>query len=120
MPHCVIECSSTLSDLVSLESLVTAIQDTTESSELFAKGDVKTRLRQYDYYSVAGEKTDFVHLVSHILSGRTVEQRKKYSINLAASLCELLPTVKMLSVEVREIDRAIYSNRKSVEEDRGK
>jgi len=115
MPHCVIECPSTLSDLLSLDTLVKEIHDITESSGLFSIGDVKSRLILSDNYLVGGKKEYYVHIVVHILSGRTVSQRKKLADAIALKLCELLPSVEMLSVEVREINKEMYSNRKSVE-----
>ena len=115
MPHCVIECSSDLSDLLSFDALVKGIHDTTEASGLFGIGDVKSRLVLSKNYLVGGEKEHYVHIITHILTGRTIFQRKHLADALALTLCELLPTVEMLSVEVREINKEMYSNRKSVE-----
>lgn len=114
MPHCVIECSASIAELVSLDQLVQDLHDTTEASGLFSKGDVKARLVLSDNYLVGGTKGHYVHIVTHILSGRTLSQRKALSDALVLTLCELLPSVEMLSVEVREIDKNTYSNRKSV------
>lgn len=115
MPHCVIECPSDLVDLLNLDTLVKEIHDTTEASGLFSLGDVKSRLVLSNNYLVGGQKQPYVHIVTHLLSGRTLSQRKGLADAIALKLCELLPTVEMLSVEVREIDKEMYSNRKSVE-----
>ena len=115
MPHCVIECPENISDLINLDSLVKEVHDATEDSGLFSVGDVKSRIVLSKNYLVGGKKDYYVHIVTHILSGRTQTQRKNLSDRIALRLCELLPTVEMLSVEVREIDKEIYSNRKSVE-----
>jgi 5-carboxymethyl-2-hydroxymuconate isomerase len=114
VPHCVIECPAELNILVDFDRLVKAIHDTTEASGLFVIGDVKSRLVLSEHYWVNGQRDMYVHVVCHILSGRTVEQRKALGDALALTLCELLPTVEMLSVEVREIERKIYSNRQAV------
>jgi 5-carboxymethyl-2-hydroxymuconate isomerase len=115
MPHCVIECSEKLADLIRFDVLVKEIHDATESSGLFELGDVKSRLVLSNNYLVGGKKEPYVHIITHILSGRTIPERKNLADILAKKLCELLPTVEMLSVEVREIDKEMYSNRKSVE-----
>jgi len=114
MPHCVIETSSELSELIDFDVLVKEIHDTTESSGLFEIGDVKSRLVIFENYLVGGVKAPFVHIVTHLLSGRSDDQRKELADSTALKLCELLPTVKMLSVEIREIDKKMYSNRKAL------
>lgn len=114
MPHCVIETSSELSEIINLESLVKEIHDITEESGLFEKGDVKSRLLMSENYLVGGVKDQYVHIVTHILTGRSEIQRKNLADSIALKLCELLPTVEMLSVEVREIDKKMYSNRTAV------
>jgi 5-carboxymethyl-2-hydroxymuconate isomerase len=114
MPHCVIECSAELSSFISFDVLVKEIHNTTENSGLFEAGDIKTRLVLSDNYLVGGKKEHFVHIIAHILSGRTVQQRKDLSDALVLTLCRLLPNVEMLSVEVREIEKDVYSNRRAV------
>jgi 5-carboxymethyl-2-hydroxymuconate isomerase len=114
VPHCVIECPQDLSSLVDFDQLVKAIHDTTEASGLFDLGDVKSRLVLSQHYWVGGKRDAYVHVICHILSGRSGEQRKQLGDSLALTLCELLPSVEMLSVEVREIERQVYSNRKAV------
>jgi 5-carboxymethyl-2-hydroxymuconate isomerase len=115
MPHCVIECPKELKDIISFDVLATAVHDAAESSGLFDKGDVKSRIVTSDHYVVGGKKDSYVHVVTQLLSGRTIEQRKQLSDAIAKVLCELLPDVEMLSVEVREIEKQVYSNRKSVQ-----
>lgn len=114
MPHCVIETSSELSQIIDFDLLVKEIHDTTQESGLFEDGDTKSRLVISDNYLVGGVKDHFVHIITHILSGRSELQRKKLADSIALKLCDLLPTVEMLSVEVREIDTKMYSNRKSI------
>jgi len=110
----VIECPADLKNQVDFDYLVRAIHDTTDASGLFAMGDVKSRLILSDHYHVSGKRDPYVHVVCHILSGRTEKQRKQLGDDLALTLCELLPAVEMISVEVREIEKQIYSNRKSL------
>ncbi|GAC1569790.1 MAG: hypothetical protein NVS3B3_24170 [Aquirhabdus sp.] len=115
MPHCVIECPSQLSELINLNVLAKAVHDAAESTGLFVKGDVKSRVVISNNYVVGGKVDNYVHVISHILSGRTVEQKKLLSNEIVKCLCELLPNVEMLSVEVRDIEKETYSNRRSVD-----
>ena len=114
MPHCVIECPVELREIVDFDILVKAVHDATEASGLFEKGDVKSRLVLARHYVVGGERVPYVHVIAHLLSGRSTEQKQALSKSIAATLCELLPTVEWLSVDVKDIDRATYSNRKSL------
>ena len=114
MPHCVIECPKEMNDIISFDVLANAVHDATESSGLFFKGDVKSRIVTSDHFVVGGKRDYYVHVTVHLLSGRTMEQRKKLSDTIAKVLCELLPNVEMLSVETCEIEEKVYSNRNSV------
>ena len=114
MPHCLIECPKELNNIISFDVLAEAVHDAAESSGLFIKGDVKSRIVTSEHYVVGGKKDHYVHVVAQLLSGRTIGQRKHLSESIAKVLCELLPDVEMLSVEVREIEKQVYSNRKSL------
>jgi 5-carboxymethyl-2-hydroxymuconate isomerase len=115
MPHCVIECPSLLSELIDLNALAKAVHDAAESTGLFATGDVKSRVVVSEHHVVGGKSDNYVHVITHILSGRTDDQQKLLANRIAECLCELLPSVEMLSVEVRDIRKETYSNRHSVE-----
>lgn len=114
MPHCVIQCPESLSELIDFDVLVKAVHDITEQSGLFSLGDVKSRLVTSTHYLVGGEVQHYLHVVCHILSGRTVLQRKRLADDITTVLCQHLPTVKMISVEVREIEKRVYSNRAAI------
>lgn len=44
----------------------------------------------------------------------TQEPRKELGDALTLTLCELLPAVEMLPVEIREIEQQVYSNKQVV------
>ena len=115
MPHCVIECPIELKGHVCFSDLVKAVHDSAEQTNLFEPGDVKARIVSSENYLVGGQKEHYVHTVVHILAGRKVGQKKLLADSITATLCKLLPDVKMISVEVRDICKATYSNRLSVE-----
>ncbi len=113
MPHCVIECSSAIENMVELNVLVRSVHDAAESSHLFTAGDVKTRLIVYQYDLVGGKKGDYVHVTIGLLSGRSNAQKKALSSTVAGVICELLPELHFISVDVKDICAETYSNRAS-------
>ncbi len=116
MPHCVIECPADLKFVVDFEQLVSAVYGAAESSNLFGHGDVKARLVLSNYYLVGGVQAPYVHTIVHLLSGRSEVQKKQLADAVTEAVCELLPSVKMISTEVRDIPKLAYSNRHSISE----
>lgn len=113
MPHCLVEGSRTLANLIEPADLVRLVHDTAAASDLFKPGEVKVRLSLYEHFCVGGEQTDFIHLIFYILAGRTDEQKKHLSMLLVRALLQRLPSVEAISVDVRDIDRAAFSNKRS-------
>ncbi|MCO1336167.1 5-carboxymethyl-2-hydroxymuconate Delta-isomerase [Microbulbifer sp. OS29] len=115
MPHCVIQCPSTLLESIEIPNLLSAIHRAADQSSLFEPDDIKVRLLPVQHYLVGPTAAPFVHVECSLLSGRTTQQRQTLAQLLAKALCAAVPDVKMLSVEVREIVRAAYCNRASLE-----
>lgn len=113
MPHCLIEGSRTLQALLDPDELVRLVHDTAAASALFKPGEVKVRLNLYEHYCVGGEQADFIHLIFFILAGRTDEQKKHLSMMLVRALVQRLPGVEVVSVDVRDIAREAFSNKRS-------
>ncbi|WP_076409399.1 5-carboxymethyl-2-hydroxymuconate Delta-isomerase [Shewanella sp. UCD-KL12] len=114
MPHCVIECPIELKSVVDFNLLVSAVHEAAVSSNLFEQGDVKARLNVAEYYVVGGIKAPYVHTLVHLLSGRTEAQKKRLADSVTKAVCELLPSVRMVSTEVRDIPKLAYSNRGAI------
>lgn len=114
MPHCIIECPADLARIVNFDVLVEAVHDAAEASGLFNKGDVKARLVLANHYRVGGKRAPYVHTSVQLLSGRSELQKKALADAVAKAVCELLPQVDMISVEVRDIEKRFYSNRAAV------
>lgn len=115
MPHCVIECPASIGAAVDFDLLVKAVHDAADSTGLFTPGDVKSRLTVYQHDLVGGRKDDYVHVTIGLLSGRTEAQKKALSRAVARAVCELLPHVHFISVEVRDFCLETYSNRASLD-----
>jgi 5-carboxymethyl-2-hydroxymuconate isomerase len=114
MPHLILDCSPGVLALRSPEELIREVHDTAEASGLFAKGDIKVRIRSFELYSVGNTKNDFLHVFGYIMQGRTVEQRKALSASIISRLKELLPHVPVISMNVMEFEKATYTNRTMV------
>jgi len=59
MPHFVIDCSKNILKIKSSKEIIQKIYDTTESTELFNKGNIKLRINSFEYYNI---KNKLIHL----------------------------------------------------------
>ncbi|MNG35778.1 hypothetical protein D3C84_1225940 [compost metagenome] len=71
------------------------------------------RLNLFEHYSVGGTREDFIHMIFYVLAGRTREQKKQLSTRIVRALVERLPSVGAISLDVRDIEREVFSNRRS-------
>ena len=113
MPHCVIDASATVQRLLAPDALVRLVHDVAADSGLFKPGEVKVRLNLFEHFCVGGEQNDFVHLIFYVLEGRTAEQKKSLSLQIVRALVAHLPTVDAISLDVRDIERGVFSNKRS-------
>lgn len=113
MPHCVIESAHSLLQTVDGNELVERVHGAAMGTGLFKEGEVKVRLSLYEHFTVGGSQEDFVHVIFYLLAGRSDEQKKALSMAIVRTLLERLPAVQSLSVDVRDIRREAFSNRRS-------
>ncbi|KIP97320.1 MULTISPECIES: 5-carboxymethyl-2-hydroxymuconate isomerase [Pseudomonas] len=113
MPHCLVEAPRSLEKTLGGDELVALVHDAAMGTGLFREGEVKVRLSLYDHYSVGGSQGDFLHVIFYLLAGRTDEQKKALSMAIVRSLVERLPEVESISLDVRDMRREAFSNRRS-------
>lgn len=113
MPHCLIEGARSLEKSLGSEALVTLVHDAAMGTGLFKEGEVKVRLSLYEHFSVGGSQSAFVHVIFYLLAGRTDEQKKALSMAIVRSLVERLPDVESISMDVRDMRREAFSNRRN-------
>jgi len=113
MPHFIVDCSQNINRLTNPAHLVSAVHDAADESGLFDAGDTKVRCNFYDAYTVGGTSEDFVHVIGYLLSGRSDEQKRQLAARVVSRLMVLLPTVDTLSIDLRDIERTGYANRRS-------
>ena len=111
MPHFIIDCSESVVQQKSPDEIMQAVYDVAEATGLFAENDIKVRLRPYQYFKLGKDKKDFIHIFGNIMEGRSTEQKANLSQKIIERLNEMFPGISILSINIREFERATYSNK---------
>ena len=88
-----------------------AVYDVAEATGLFAVNDIKVRLRPYQHFKLGTGKRDFIHVFGNIMEGRSAEQKADLSRRIIERLNEMLPDISILSISIREFEKATYGNK---------
>ena len=111
MPHFIIDCSENIIQRISPDEIMQAVYDVAEATGLFAVSDIKVRLRPYRFYKLGPGKSDFIHIFGNIMEGRSIEQKANLSKKIIERLNEMFPQISILSINIREFEKATYSNK---------
>ncbi len=114
MPHFVIDCSDNILKIKTPNEIIQKVYDTAESTELFDKGDIKVRINPFEHYNVGNTKDDFIHIFANIMEGRTTLQKKNLSDKIITELKLLFPNVPIISINIRDFEKATYCNKSMV------
>src|SRR5262245_2170207 len=114
MPHFILDLNERLLTVHPPATLMRIVHDTADATGLFAKGDIKVRIRPYVHGTVGNAQQDFIHVFAYIMEGRTTEQKSALSRSIVRELMALYPDAPVISMNVMEFERATYANRKSV------
>jgi 5-carboxymethyl-2-hydroxymuconate isomerase len=79
MPHFIIDCSDNIILKISPNDIMKTAPGTAEATGLFAPGDIKVRLRPFQYYKLEDNKENFIHIFAYIMDGRSTEQKANLS-----------------------------------------
>lgn len=118
MPHFIIDCSESILSLTDPDDLMRSVYAAAESTGLFARsgaGGIKVRLHPYKHFTNVDAQEHFVHVFANLMEGRTTEQKKALSEKVIRALKELLPAVEIISMNIRDFDKATYCNAKMIE-----
>jgi 5-carboxymethyl-2-hydroxymuconate isomerase len=88
--------------------MVQKVFDVALHSGLFAKANIKSRLKIYDESLVAGEDHDFVHVWGYIREGRSDAQKRALSENIVDAIKSMYQDIFLVSCDIRELDEASY------------
>lgn len=111
MPHFIIDCSENIIRQKPPDEIMQAVYDAAEATRLFAAGDIKVRLRPYRYFKLGAGKKEFIHVFGNIMEGRSAEQKSNLSKKIIERLSGMFPDISILSMSIREFEKATYSNK---------
>ncbi|MBF8163424.1 5-carboxymethyl-2-hydroxymuconate isomerase [Pseudomonas mendocina] len=117
MPHCLIEAASEVAEYIAPQALMQLVHDQAAGTGLFQPGEVKVRLSLYEHHCVGGEAGPFVHLIFYLLAGRSDDDKRALSRRIVRALVQRLPQVPAISLDVRDIRREVFGNRRNCQED---
>lgn len=122
MPHFIIDCSESVLAFAEPQELMQTVYDAAESTTLFAEsgvGGIKVRLNPYAHFLNVDSREHFVHVFANIMQGRTQEQKKELSNRVVRALNGLLPAVEIISMNVRDFEKATYCNKPMIHDSEG-
>ena len=114
MPHFVIDCSENIIKLKSQEEIIQTVYNAADSTNLFDNGDIKVRINPYKYYTIGNTQDDFIHIFANIMEGRTVSQKSNLSKEIIRELKAMFPNVPIISINIRDFEKATYCNKSMV------
>lgn len=114
MPHFVIDCSENIVKVKTPREIIQKVYDTAESTQLFEKGDIKVRINPFEHYNIGNTKDDFIHIFANIMEGRTTYEKKNLSERIITELKLLFPEVPIISINIRDFEKATYCNKSMV------
>ena len=115
MPHFVVDCSKDILSICNEEEILEQVHKVASDSQLFEENDIKVRVNPFSTYIVGNQKQNFIHVFTHIMQGRTTEQKAKLSNALVARLCEMFPQVINIAMNVSEFERSTYCNKNMID-----
>ncbi len=114
MPHFVIDCSENILELKSPEDIMQNVFNSAVSSQLFKEGDIKVRINPFKHYNIGDSKSHFIHIFANIMEGRSSEQKSNLSRGIISELKKVFPEVPIISINVRDFEKATYCNKSMV------
>lgn len=114
MPHFKIDCSQNIISLISPIEIIQKVYDAAESTGLFDKGDIKVRIIPFEYYNTGNTNDDFIHIFANIMEGRSTSQKSNLSKVIITELKLLFPDVPIISINIRDFEKATYFNKSMV------
>ncbi|MGS0534847.1 5-carboxymethyl-2-hydroxymuconate Delta-isomerase [Pseudoalteromonas sp. SaAl2] len=111
MPHFVIDCASSVLDEHDEMTINKAIHKVAHSTDLFVESDIKVRVNPFDSYLVGNKQEPFIHVFTHIMQGRTTEQKAALSKAVVTMLNDKFPEVANIAMNINDFEKATYCNK---------
>lgn len=114
MPHFIIDCSKNIINQKSPNTIMEKVHNAAESTKLFDDGDIKVRINSFKYYNIGNTKDDFIHIFANIMEGRSSSQKRILSKKIIKELKLMFPNVPIISINIRDFEKASYCNKSMV------
>lgn len=111
MPHFIVDCSAEILSVHSEDTINQHVHQTAHATGLFVESEIKVRVNPFETYIVGNKKEAFIHVFSHIMEGRTTEQKADLTRAIVKKLTELFPEVPNIAMNVDDFEKATYANR---------
>ncbi|AQS35682.1 5-carboxymethyl-2-hydroxymuconate isomerase [Shewanella psychrophila] len=109
MPHCVIEYSAPLAELIDIPKLVKETHQGAIDSGLFESKAIKIRAHRCDDFLMGTEPDDnFIHIRLSIMPDRSNEQKTVLLERIYANIVALTSDVNSVTIEILDIDSQHY------------
>lgn len=115
MPHFVIDCSENILNKKTPNEIIQGVYDSADASGLFEDGDIKVRINPFKYYTIGNTRNDFMHIFANIMEGRSILEKSDLSRRIVSELTSMLPEVPIISINIRDFEKATYCNKSMVE-----
>jgi 5-carboxymethyl-2-hydroxymuconate isomerase len=114
MPHFVLDCSQNILEQQAPEKIMQLVFEAANATELFEPTDIKVRINPFQHYTVGNETNDFIHIFGNIMEGRNTAQKANLSKQIILALKPLFPNIPILSINIRDFEKASYCNKTMV------
>ena len=112
MPHCVIEYSKKIENVLPindwLSEWVRVVHSSVFASGLFEEASINSRAIEFAYYQTGLSDTSFIHITLKILQGRNHQQKKDLTKLVLDKISEIIARPLSLSVEVMDVEKVSY------------
>ncbi|MCH3884672.1 5-carboxymethyl-2-hydroxymuconate Delta-isomerase [Tenacibaculum aquimarinum] len=114
MPHFILDCSEPILEIQDPQKVIEAVFETAFETGLFDRNDIKVRMNPFKHSLVQGGNSDFIHVFGNIMQGRTEAQKANLSKKIVTKLNELFPEVPIISINIRDFEKATYCNKNMI------
>nr|WP_086937782.1 5-carboxymethyl-2-hydroxymuconate Delta-isomerase [Thaumasiovibrio occultus] len=111
MPNLVLEYSDPVAEQVNITAMLEDLHQTCLMSGLFEPDSIKSRSYPCHRWLIGEheDSKDFIHIQFSLLDGRSEETRKQLAEQLLAVMRHHAPSVYSLTIDVREMEKAIFT-----------
>ena len=109
MPHLIVEATGQTIEALPNGELMQKLHATALATDLFDEKSIKVRVRPYETALIAGKPDDFVHVTIYLIDGRDKATKKRLALKVHDEVRALCPSCASVSVDVRDLDREVYT-----------